>query len=84
MPGGGSVDRMVIGWMKFSYSTPSTMYMVITEARQQQRLIGEHVLEGRRRPLECGDELAGQLDFLLRLPGWLFHFPTPRECPAPG
>src|SRR4029453_18040305 len=28
----GSVDRIVIGWMKLSYSTPSTMYIVTIAA----------------------------------------------------
>ena len=32
MPADGSVERMVMGWMKLSYSTPSTMYMTSTAA----------------------------------------------------
>ena len=32
-PADGSVDKIVIGWMKLSYSTPSTMYTVTSAAR---------------------------------------------------
>ncbi len=32
MPADGKVDRIVIGWMKLSYKTPSTMYMTMTAA----------------------------------------------------
>ena len=32
-PAEGSVDRIVIGWMKLSYNTPSTMYTVTSAAR---------------------------------------------------
>ena len=32
-PAEGSVERIVIGWMKLSYSTPSTIYIVTIAAR---------------------------------------------------
>ena len=32
-PAEGSVDRIVIGWIKLSYNTPSTIYMVTIAAR---------------------------------------------------
>ena len=32
-PADGSVDRIVIGWIKLSYKTPSTMYTVTSAAR---------------------------------------------------
>jgi len=33
IPADGRVERMVSGWMKLSYSTPSTMYTVTIAAR---------------------------------------------------
>ncbi len=38
-PAVGRVERMVIGWMKLSYSTPSTMYIATTAATISQTVL---------------------------------------------
>ena len=51
-PADGSVDRIVIGWMKLSYSTPSTMYIVTMAARISHSSLVERGAERERRALE--------------------------------
>ena len=60
MPAEGSVERIVIGWMKLSYSTPSTMYMTTTAASSSSNSLIRLLRNASAAPWKVVLMLAGR------------------------
>ena len=65
MPADGSVERIVIGWMKLSYSTPRTMYIDDDCRDQQQELVGQEVWNASAAPWKVVRDARGSADACL-------------------
>ena len=59
-PAEGSVDRMVIGWMKLSYSTPSTMYIVTIAASTSSSSFDSDASSAEAAPWNAVTKLSGR------------------------
>ena len=57
-----------MGWMKLSYSTPSTMYIVTTAARTSSSSFDSEASSAEAAPWKAVTKLSRQADVLLRLP----------------
>ena len=60
MPAEGSVERIVTGWMKLSYSTPSTMYMTSTAASSSSSSLLRLLRKASAAPWKVVWMLAGR------------------------
>ena len=56
----GRVERMVSGWMKLSYNTPSTMYIVTTAASTSSRVLDSEAWNAEAAPWKLVSILAGK------------------------
>src|ERR1700734_1074199 len=59
-PAEGKVERMVMGWMKLSYSTPRTMYTVTRAARISRASLPEEFSKAAAVPWKLACTLAGK------------------------
>src|ERR1700678_1702363 len=58
-PAEGSVERMVTGWMKLSYNTPSTMYTVTRAANINRASLDSEFLNDAAVPWKSACKLGG-------------------------
>ncbi len=65
MPADGSVERMVMGWMKLSYSTPSTMYMTSTAASSNSSSLVRLLRKASAAPWKVVRMLSGSPTLVL-------------------
>ena len=59
MPAEGRVDRIVMGWMKLSYSTPSTMYITTTAASSSSSSLSRLLRKASAAPWNVVRMLSG-------------------------
>ena len=58
-PAEGRVDKIVIGWMKLSYSTPSTMYTVTIAASTSSSSFDSDAVSAAAAPWNAVTKLSG-------------------------
>src|ERR1700691_1240013 len=59
-PADGNVDRIVIGWTKLSYKTPSTMYTVTSAARISKGSLASELVNDAAVPWNPACRLGGR------------------------